>query len=70
MEYLNFLFSSAWTFTGITLLLYMFCYFGFNFAFKTWKSFLRFLMVRKQGWPPEHLNADGDFKEVIVKYQD
>lgn len=38
----------------------------FSFCFR---RVTRMLMVRKQGWPPEHLDADGDLKkeQVIIK---
>lgn len=26
------------------------------------KCFIRHLNIRKAGWPPEHLDADGDFR--------
>lgn len=26
------------------------------------KCFIRHLNIRKAGWPPKHLDADGDFK--------
>ncbi len=27
-----------------------------------WSRFTRMMMVRKHGWPPPHLDADGDWK--------
>ncbi len=33
-----------------------------NITFKIFNRFMRMLMVRKHGWPPSHLDADGDFK--------
>lgn len=27
-----------------------------------WSRFMRHLNVRSKGWPPPHLDADGDFK--------
>ena len=29
---------------------------------KIWTRFTRMVMVKKHGWPPEHLDADGDWK--------
>lgn len=29
---------------------------------KSWSRFLRSRNIKNQGWPPEHLDADGDFK--------
>lgn len=31
-------------------------------AFRCWNRLMRHLNVRKHGWPPAHLDADGDFK--------
>lgn len=28
-----------------------------------WNRFLRHLNIRKAGWPPEHLDADGDWEQ-------
>jgi hypothetical protein len=30
--------------------------------FRCWNRVLRHLNVRSKGWPPAHLDADGDFK--------
>lgn len=29
-------------------------------AFRCWNRLLRHLNIRKQGWPPAHLDGDGD----------
>lgn len=31
-------------------------------VFKCWNRTMRHLNIRKQGWPPPHCDADGDFK--------
>lgn len=31
-------------------------------AFLCWNRLMRHMNVRKAGWPPAHLDADGDFK--------
>lgn len=31
--------------------------------FRIWNRLMRHLNVKAKGWPPEHLDADGDFKE-------
>lgn len=33
-----------------------------KFISNLWTRFLRCLMVRKHGWPPNHLDADGDWR--------
>ena len=56
---LEFIFASSWHFLGV-------CFIG-AFLVKClvviWSRFMRMLMVRKHGWPPPHLDADGDWKE-------
>ncbi len=29
---------------------------------KIWRRLIRHLNIRRHGWPPVHLDADGDFK--------
>jgi hypothetical protein len=55
-------FSGFWSFIGMMILLYGFAFFLVNMLLKMWSRFTRMLMVRKHGWPPSHLDADGDFK--------
>ena len=31
---------------------------------RVYKLSMRHMNIRKHGWPPEHLDADGDLKEV------
>lgn len=31
-------------------------------GFRCWNRLMRHMNVRKAGWPPAHLDADGDFK--------
>ena len=38
---------------------------GLGFLFKCWNRMWRHLNVRKAGWPPLHLDADGDFKREL-----
>ena len=62
MELLKFTFSGAWTFIGVFALCSLFLHYVLNFILSIWARFMRLLMVRKSGWPPNHLDADGDFK--------
>ena len=59
---LDIAFSGFWAFVGMATLLTIFLHYGVNGMLRLWSRFTRVLMVRKQGWPPEHLDADGDFK--------
>lgn len=57
LEILKFIFSSPFVWIGF---MYMGVSFGI-FVFKCWNRFLRHLNIRSKGWPPAHLDADGDF---------
>lgn len=63
LELLKFACSGFWTFCGVALLLNGFFYFMVNMILRVWSRFMRYLMVSKHGWPPSHLDADGDWKE-------
>lgn len=54
-------FSGFWQFVGMCILLYIIVIYTTHILFNSWTRFLRMLMVRKHGWPPEHLDADGDW---------
>lgn len=55
-------FSDFWPFIGVLILLNTIFYFIVNGIIKIWSRFTRMMMVRKHGWPPSHLDADGDWK--------
>jgi hypothetical protein len=63
MELLELTFRSFWHFLGMTIILNGAAYFVVNGLTRLWTKFMRMLMVRKHGWPPEHLDADGDWKD-------
>jgi hypothetical protein len=33
----------------------------FHCIFRCWNRFLRCMNIRKNGWPPPHCDADGDY---------
>lgn len=33
-----------------------------RYGFRSWNRLMRHMNVRNAGWPPAHLDADGDFK--------
>ena len=35
----------------------------FRFGFRAWNRYCRMRNIRDHGWPPPHLDADGDYKE-------
>jgi len=64
IEILKFACSGFWTFIGVSMLLPLILYFIVNGIIKIWSRFLRLLMILFRGWPPEHLDADGDWKPL------
>jgi hypothetical protein len=44
----------------ITVLLL--AYIAYRLVFLCWNRLMRHLNVRRAGWPPAHLDADGDWK--------
>jgi hypothetical protein len=64
MEILQLIFKTFWHFLGSLLLIYLLLYFGVNASLRAYTRTLRFFMVLRAGWPPAHLDADGDFSEV------
>jgi len=63
-DILNVAFSGFWSWLGIFLLISMILSLVFKFIIRIWTRFMRMLMVRKHGWPPSHLDADGDWPEL------
>lgn len=55
--------SGFWPFVGASVMLYVALFFLSNLILRIWSRFMRMLMVRKHGWPPSHLDADGDLIE-------
>lgn len=45
------------------ILLYMLVACVFSSLGYAWNRWLRHLNIISRGWPPEHLDADGDFKK-------
>lgn len=58
MDFLNFMFDGFWRFIGCMLLLGGIS----NMIMFIWNRFWRHFNIRKHGYPPEHCDADGDFK--------
>ena len=55
-------FSGFWPFIGMMILLNGAAFFTVNGLIRIWIRFMRMIMVLKRGWPPNHLDADGDWK--------
>jgi hypothetical protein len=59
MDFLHFIFSSFGVFIGFWILVSI----PVELVFKTIKLFVRRSNIKARGWPPAHLDADGDFKK-------
>ena len=58
-------FSGFWSFCGITWLIAMFLTISLNFISKIVSRSIRGNNIKQHGWPPSHLDADGDWKKNI-----
>jgi hypothetical protein len=61
VDILHFIFSSFWVFIGFWILVSI----PFTFVFKIIHVIIRRSNIKNKGWPPEHLDADGDFRKEI-----
>ena len=59
MEYLKFAFQGPFIFIGVCILLGI----GSETIIRIWNRFWRHWTMMKHGYPPEHIDADGDFKK-------
>lgn len=57
-------FSGFWNFVGMLGILYMVFYFVTTGLVQIWARFMMMLVIRKHGWPPAHLDADGDLNKI------
>lgn len=62
MEVMKFIFRDFWTWLGFFVLLNTVLYYTVNGTMRMWSRLLRSCNIRKYGYPPEHCDADGDFK--------
>ncbi len=58
---LDIAFQGFWSWLGVFFLVIGILNSILRFVFKVWNRFMRMIMVRKNGWPPSHLDADGDW---------
>lgn len=59
-EEIEFILGGFWRFCGFTFLLYMVLYFVVNGVLRVTARVLRSINIAARGWPPAHLDADGD----------
>ncbi len=71
IELFKYTLSGFWIFCGSYLILAMCLYFIANGFLRIYGRFIRMIIVLFRGWPPSHLDADGDLvnepKEDIVQ---
>ena len=60
---LDIAFQGFWSWLGVFILVIGILNSILRFVFKSWNRFMRMIMVRKHGWPPSHLDADGDWNK-------
>lgn len=54
---------NAWQFMSDSpLLTFFLAWLVLRAAFRCWNRLMRHLNIRCHGWPPAHLDADGDFE--------
>lgn len=59
MELIEFIFSGFWVFVGSLLIIFV----PFAFTNAIIDSILKHRTIRKHGYPPEHCDANGEFKK-------
>lgn len=59
MEFIHFVFSTFWHWLGFILILYL----PLETTRQIVVRLIRRSMVKRHGWPPAHLDADGDFRK-------
>jgi len=62
LEFFKFMCSGFWIFCGVIIILNGAAYFLCNTILKLYRIHARKINISKHGWPPSHLNADGDWK--------
>jgi hypothetical protein len=62
LEILKFMCSGFWVFIGSSIIILTLSGLIANLLFRIINRFFRMLNIRKHGWPPTHVDADGDFK--------
>lgn len=67
IEILQYMTSGFWKFIGCFLILLISFHYIVNGILRIFGRIFRCIMVLSRGWPPEHLDADGDY--IIVEPQ-
>ncbi len=64
MELLKYVLSDFWIFCGFFLIFALSIHYTANGILRLISRTFRTIMVLSRGWPPSHLDADGDFKDA------
>lgn len=67
LEILKYMSSGFWVWIGTITILYILLYFVGNILSRGFSRFLRTINILFRGWPPTHLDADGDQVETNEK---
>lgn len=67
LEILEYCTSDLFIFIGSLILISVVLDSIISGMLKMWSKFMRMLMVRKHGWAPDYLDADGDHKLNMKK---
>jgi hypothetical protein len=65
VEFLKYVFSNFWSWVGFVLVFGM----VLNFLFNFYNRALRHRHIMKHGYPPEHCDADGSFRQIKKEQQ-
>lgn len=60
LEFFKYITSDLWIFIGSIIAINVVLFYLINGVIKVFSRFLRMIMVAIKGWPPVHLDADGD----------
>jgi hypothetical protein len=67
LEILKFSVSGFFTFIGCYMIIVAVLYFVINGVVRIFVRFFRTITILFRGWPPSHLDADGDFRDLSIE---
>jgi len=59
LDFLKWIFGDFWRFIGFVMIIEII----FQIPYKLIRRYLRHLDISKNGWPPKHIDADGEFEK-------
>lgn len=69
LEFVQYTTSGFWVFIGSYAIIALVLYFVINGILSFFNRLWRMVMVTTRGWPPAHLDADGDWKSKQTNEQ-